>query len=242
MAKKSSLIILLFVFFLIALPSASFPYLLPGTQIIELMSNNFLEIKTLKITQQVILKKPGKEEERLYEENISLLSPDHYRSGIIEQNGEHITVYQGSVTLEIIGDKIYYSHKTPDFLYRFLFSSRGPERLKRLLKETGINIDTVSLSRFEGQIVYMIGEKEEGKSRILIDKDLFLPLALKYGGVFYSFSDYREIKKQTWYPYVITFSLDGEKTMENRANQIILNPPVDVSLFNISLIGSNFDR
>ena len=242
MAKLSNFRIVLSLTILLILSSIGYPYILPPTQIIEFMAKKFATIKTLKIIQLTKIKDPDQEQEKVFGEIIYLRSPVLYRSEIAGQPAKRLIMHKGTKTLSIIDSMITSEGESQDPLYRFLMLAQGAKRLLERLGAVGINLDKASLTRFEDRIAYLIGDKEEGAPKLLVDKDLFLPLLLQYGNVVFHFSDYRELKKQTWYPYTIVYSFNGAIIEEYNVKDITVNPSIDLSLFDIPLISSQFGK
>lgn len=242
MAKISNFRIVLTLAILLILSSIGYPYILPSTQIIEFMAKRFATIKTLKIIQLTKIKDLDQEEEKVFGEIIYLRSPALYRSEIAGQPAKRLIIHKGTKTLRIIDSMITSEGESQDPLYRFLMLAQGAKRLLERLSAVGINLDKASLTRFEDRIAYLIGDKEEGAPKLLVDKDLFVPLLLQYGNVVFHFSDYRELKRQTWYPYKIVYSFNGAIIEEYNVKDIIVNSSIDLSLFDIPLISSQFGK
>jgi len=240
MAKRLKFLSLLSLLIIPILPTIVLPYILPSSQIIAIMTNKFTPIKTLTITQHTTIKDLHQEKETAFGEIVSLSSPYLYRSEIPGQSGKRLIIHNNSKTLRIIDRKITYDEESYDFIYRFSLLSHDPERLLAMLNEVGINTDKVSLTRFEGTIAYLIGEKNEGSARLLVDKELFLPLLLKYGDYRFRFSNYIEFMEHAWYPFQIIYSYKGEIIEEYTVMDIKANLPIDVSLFDIPLIRDKF--
>jgi len=242
MAKISYFLIVLSLTTLPVLSSIGYPYILPPTQIIEFMANKFATIKTLKIVQLTKVKDPDQQEEKVFGEILYLRSPALYRSEIAGQPSKRLIIHKHTETLRVVDREIASEGESQDPLYRFLMLAQDPEGLLKRLKAVGINLDKASLTRFEDRIAYLIGDKEEGSPKLLVDKDLFLPLLLQYGNVLFRFSDYRELKGRIWYPYKIVYSTDGVITEEYNAKDITANPSIDLSLFDIPLIRTQFGK
>ena len=240
MAKRSNFLILLSLLIMLILPTIVLPYILPSSQIIGIMTNKFAPIKTLTITQHTKIRDLHQDKETDFGEIVSLCSPYLYRSEIPGQPGKRLIIHNNSKTLRIVNERITYDEEGYDFIYRFFLVSHDPERLFAMLNEVGINTDKVSLTRFEGTIAYLIGEKNEGSARLLVDKELFLPLILRYGDYRFRFSNYIEFMEHIWYPFQIVYSYKGEIIEEYSVMDIKANLPIDVSLFDIPLIRDNF--
>jgi len=242
MVKKSNISILLSLLIIPILSSIVWSYILPSSQIIAFMTNKYAAIQTLTITQHTNIKDIHQEKGKVVSEIVSLSSPYLYRSEITGQPGKRLIIHNDLKTLRITNRRITYDGESYDFIYRFLFLSHDPARLLEMLKDVGINTDKVSLTRFEGKIAYLIGEKKEGSARLLVDKELFLPLFLKYGDYRFHFSDYSEYMEHIWYPFQIVYSYKGEITEEYTVMDIQANLPIDVSLFDIPLIRAKFSN
>ncbi len=242
MAKISNFLIGLSLIILLILSSIGYPYILPPTQIIEFMTNKFTKIERLKIIHLNKIKDLNQEGERVFGEIIYFWFPTLYRSEIAGQLGKRLIIHDGITTLRVIDREITSEGESWDIPYRFLMLAQNPERLLERLKDLGMNLDKASLTRFEGRIAYLIGEKEEGSPKLLVDKDLFVPLLLQYGNILLRFSDYREFMEQIWYPYKIAYSFNGDIIEEYTIKDIIVNPSLDLSLFDIPLISSQFGK
>ena len=240
MTKRLQFLVLLFLFIISILPAIVLAYILPSSQIIEIMAKKFAPIKTLIITQHTKIKDLYQQQVMAFDEIVSLSSPYLYRSEIPGQPGKHLIIHNNSKTLRIVNERVTYDEESYAFVYRFFLLSHDPERLLEMLNEMGINTDKVSLTRFEGTITYLIGEKNEGSARLLVDKELFLPLLLTYGDYRFRFSNYMEFMKHVWYPFHIVFSYKGEIIEEYTAMDIKANLPTDVSLFDIPYIREKF--
>ena len=240
MTKRLQFLVLLFLFIISILPAIVLAYILPSSQIIEIMAKKFAPIKTLIITQHTKIKDLYQQQVMAFDEIVSLSSPYLYRSEIPGQPGKRLIIHNNSKTLRIVNERITYDEESYAFVYRFFLLSHDPERLLEMLNEMGINTDKVSLTRFEGTIAYLIGEKNEGSARLLVDKELFLPLLLKYGDYGFRFSNYIEFIEHAWYPFQIVYSYKGEIIEEYTVMDIQANLPIDVSLFDIPLIRDKF--
>jgi outer membrane lipoprotein-sorting protein len=240
MEKRSKFLIFLILLMIPILPAIVLSYTLPSSQIIGIMADKFASIKTLTITQYTKINDLHQEKETTFGEIVSLRSPDLYRSEIPSQPDKRLIIHNNSKTLRIVNDRITYDEKSYDFIYRFFLLSHDPDRLLAMLNEVGINTDKISLTRFEGTIAYLIGEKNKGGARLVVNKELFLPLLLKYGDHRFRFSNYIEFMENAWYPFQIVYSYKGEIIEEYTVTDIQANLPIDVSLFDIPLIREKF--
>ena len=234
--------ILIAFLFLVMSPCHGLSYVLPSDQIVEFMAHRFAALKTLKITRVTTIKDFYGQTEKAFGEIIEVMSPDRFRADVAGQPGTRLIVQSGSKTLRIINGTIVTGLERDHFQYHFLLVAQDPQRILKALQREDINTNTVSLTRFEGKIAYLIGDKEEGSPRLLVEKDRFLPLLLALDNSSVRFSDYREIAKQTWYPYQIVYSSYGSIAEEYSVQDVTVNPPLDVTQFSIPLIRAQFSK
>jgi hypothetical protein len=247
MARGSTFLRGLVILIVLVAPSIGHSYILPSTQIIDFMLRKYASIRALQITQLTKVLDLEREKEMVFGESISLMSPDLYRSEVAGQPGKRIVVHNGSKTLEIVGGEVARKKEDRAFLFHFLMLGQQSRWLRQCLEELGINLDQVSLTRFEGKIAYMIGNRLEGSPRLLVDKDLFVPLLLQYGNVAFLASDFTELRRNLWYPRYMLYSYTGANIEdyiqeEYRIKDITVNPSLDTSLFDISSIASQFAK
>ena len=242
MARKWSFLIALSIVVVTMSPRLGLPYALPSAQIVEFMANRFAGFKTVRMLQVTTIKDFHGETEKTFGEIIEVMSPDLYRSDIAGQPGTRLIVHSGSKTLKIINGTVVNGFEQNPFLYHFLFVAQDPQRILKVLQNENINLDMVSLTRFDGKIAYLIGDKEEGNPRLLVDKERFLPVLLMLDEYSVQFSDYREIGEETWYPYQIVYSSYGSPVEEYSVQDVTINPPLDVTQFSIPLIRAQFSK
>ena len=242
MAKKSKSLIAICLVTLVLTPGIGRPYVLPSTQIIQFMTNRYADVKALKIVQLTTIKDLYQETEMAFGEIIEVMSPGLYRSEVAGQPSTRLIIHSGSKTLRIINNRATTDLESNDFLYRFLLLAQGPEQIQQSLQGKGMNLDKVSLTRFDNRVAYLIGDKDEGNPQLLVDKDRFFPLLLSCGTFSFHFSDYREIMEDTWYPYRIVYSSDGIIVEEYMVKEITVNPPLDLTQFSIPFIRSQFGK
>jgi len=234
--------ILIALLFVVMSPCHGLSYVLPSDQIVEFMANRFAALKSLKILRVATIKDFYGQTEKAFGEIIEVMSPDRFRADVAGQPGTRLIVHSGSKTLRIINGTIVTGLERDHFQYHFLLVAQDPQRILKALQREDINTNTVSLTRFEGKIAYLIGDKEEGSPRLLVEKDRFLPLLLALDDFSVRFSDYREIAEQTWYPYQIVYSSYGSIAEEYSVQDVTVNPPLDMTQFSIPLIRAQFSK
>jgi len=247
MARRSTFLIGLLISIGIAAPSIGYSYILPSSQIVEFMVKKYASVRALQMTQVTKVVDLERAREMVFGESISLLSPDRYRSEVAGQPGKRIIVHNGSRTLKIVDGEVVSKRTNRPFLFHFLMLGQQSKQLLQRLEELGINIDRVSLTRFEGKIAYLIGDRQKRSPRLLVDKELFVPLVLHYGNSAFHASDFTELKRHVWYPRYMLYSYTGANIEdyvqeEYRIKDITINPPLDTSLFDISSIASQFAK
>ncbi|MBW2341558.1 MAG: hypothetical protein JRF50_14665 [Deltaproteobacteria bacterium] len=242
MGKKSNFLIAICLVAVVLAPGIGRPYVLPSTQIIQFLTDRYADIKALRIIQLTAIKGIDQETERAFGEIIEVMSPDLYRSEVAGQPGTRLIIHNGSKTLRIINNRTTTDFESNDFLYRFLLLAQSPERIQQSLRGKGINLDKVSLTRFDDRVAYLIGDRDEGTPRLLVDKNRFFPLLLSCGTSSFHFSDYREIMEDIWYPYRIVYSSDGIIVEEYMVKDITANPPLDATQFSIPFVRSQFSK
>ena len=211
--------------FVIMIPGFAETYVMPAEQLVGLMNANFSAIKTMVITQTVSYYDPQLGDKgAVYKRMVWLKSPGFYHSEFIDASSRQIISDSAEACLGNQSDKASY----------WLLTASNNDSLLLNLERMGINTDTVALTRYEGTIVYCIGEKGLHTPNLLVEKERFLPLALSFTSktsvngnmVTVLFQDYREIGGG-WHPYKIScFSEPGTRT-EYSVLDIKVNTAID---------------
>ena len=168
---KSFVLLLLGLFMASLMVGKTLAYVMPAEQLLYLMGRKFSKFKTLVITQTTRV-------ENLYEteagvvinEKIWLKAPGLYRSELIaEPTGQDVS-------------NALVSNREPggDMTFRRLLMVNELDSIKALLTHLGINIESVSLSRFEDVVVFQLGDNSPSSPKLLIEKNSFLPVVICY--------------------------------------------------------------
>jgi hypothetical protein len=199
-------------------PCASQAYVMPAEQIIQFMTANFAKFDTLVIRQSVTRMQNGESPEKVYEEVLSMKSPNLFHSSPLDSSAEERSV--------------------EDRVFRELLIASSPRRLLPRLSEWGIDTQQVAYTRLEGTVAYGIGEKDPKRPKLLIEKARVLPLLMVYQRpgqeagelIRVRFLDYRKVE-QGWFPFEIhTFS--GDQWIEKYSvHSVKVNAPLKPSLF-----------
>jgi hypothetical protein len=205
---------------------------MPAEQLLYLMGTKFSRFKTMVITQTTRVENLDETDTGVVmNEKIWLKAPGLYRSERIgEPDGQDA------------GDA-WVPDREPggDMAFRRLLMVNDLESIMALLTHMGVNIESVSLSRHEGVVVYQLGNIDPESPKLLIDKNSFLPMLFRYpsptgpvaGMVTVRFEDYREIGKG-WYPYEITYSSDDKALERYSIVDLQVNATVDGPLSEIT--------
>jgi len=142
-------------------------YVMPPEQLLHLMGANFSRFKTLVITQSTQLKSlHGREIEVILNEKIWLKAPDLYDAELISMP-EDQTAGSGMVKGRGSGG---------DMSFRRLLLANDLDSRLLLLADMGVDIESVTITRFEGIIAYQLGGEDPDSPKLLIEKDTFLPV------------------------------------------------------------------
>ena len=224
-----------FVFFLMItavsfmVPGKSRAYVMPAEQLIGFMAMKFAKIRTLVISQSThLINKEGQAPEKVIKETLWMKAP-----GIFYSQIERETVAEGANGLGNTEFRV-----SPDMAFRRLFMGQSSTGLMMLLSTMGINLETVSYTRLNGVIAYQIGDDDAGTPQLLVEKERFLPLLIRYRVsvdsarkmVTVRFDEYRKLANG-WYPYQITYAV-GENILERYlVDDLQVNVPVAPSFF-----------
>jgi len=199
-------------------PCASRAYVMPAEQIIQFMSANFSKFDTLVIRQTTTRMQRAESPEKVYEEVLSMKSPNLFHSSPLDPSAEE--------------------RRVEDRVFRELLIASSPRRLLPRLSELGIDTQQVAYTRLEGTVAYGIGDKDPKRPKLLIEKARVLPLLMVYRRpgqeagelIRVRFLDYRKVE-QGWVPFEIhTFS--GDQWIEKYSvHSVKVNAPLKPSLF-----------
>jgi len=212
--KRYFLALLITLFPICIIAGNALAYIMPIDQLVGFMAANFSNFKTLVVFQTTHLINPQSEgPESVFQERIWLKAPGfHYSEPV---------------------DGLY----NPDMSFRRLLMAGDGRTILALLSEMGVNFGSVTFSRFDGVIVYHIGDTGLENPKLLIEKERFLPLFLSYrlaanSGekmVTVRFEEYRKIEKG-WYPYKIVYSAGNDMEEHYAIKDLQVNIPVTQTL------------
>jgi hypothetical protein len=200
------------------LQSTSDAYVMPAEQIVQFMTGNFSKVQTIVIHQSTQLENSGGEEKRVFEEIITMKSPNLYHAAVTGTGAD--------------------AARLRDHSYRQLFLANSASRLMDVMYGMGIWLPKTGYTRIEGTIAYRIGDSDEVSPKLLVEKARFLPLLIVYkspshpeeGLIKVRFLDYRKVY-QGWLPFEITCSYGQSITEKYTVDSVKVNVPVSQSLF-----------
>ncbi len=204
-------IYILAIFIIFFLPLVCAAYLLPYSQVIELMEKKLINSPTLIVHQTVSTENNHKSDGM--EQDIWIKLPDfYYCKRLPPSSGEKETDQASPAHSRECG-----TCPPPIFLKLLL---QGPEsQVTNLLSNWGIATDKLSFVRLNGEIGYRIGDKGLYDPALIINRETYLPVVLRYratnstyGLVTIKFEDYQKIDTG-WFPFRIS-CITQEGTME----------------------------
>jgi hypothetical protein len=163
---------------------AASAYILPAKQILGLMIDQFGPADTLVVSQKTVLYDPSLEGGfQDFEETLYYGYPDRFRSEIKSPWLKRTQVVHGNETVVIVDGKIVGEVEALFDHFKDLLLYRETELLMHRLSRLGVNLQVVSLGRFDHKVVYVIGAKypDESVPQVWIDKKTFRPVGLILG-------------------------------------------------------------
>jgi hypothetical protein len=221
--KKVWVCLVLFLSLNAMLHSTSHAYVMPAEQIVQFMTGNFSKFQTMVIHQSTQLENSGGEGKMVFEEIITMKSPDLYHSAVTGAGAE--------------------AARLRDHSYRQLFLANSASRLMDVLYSMGIWLPKTGYTRIDGTIAYRIGDSDEASPKLLVEKARYLPLLIVYkspslpeGGLIQvRFLDYRKVH-QGWLPFEMTCSYGQNIIEKYTVDSVKVNVPVSQSLFDPSTV------
>ena len=213
----------------------SHAYILRGPHLLELMTRQYGESKSLMVVQKVLFYEPVSGEMMAEaDETLRYLFPNVFRSDSISRHAARIHLLSNGKTLTVIDEKIVANDETLFDLYKDLLLYRSRESLGRRLAAAGIDTSLTCLGRFEGRVAVVLGSEKpnERVSQVWVDKETFQPMrwVLVEGtgevpgtATEIRYDDWRQVKK-TWYPMHVAIYKDGGVVREIRVEALRVNP------------------
>ena len=227
-----------------AFPFDTAAYVLQGPHLLELMAESMGRAHRLNVTQRVVVYGEDRQADKnVMPETLRWISPAKIRSDIHTDTIHRIRVASGDMHLTVIDGEIAGNAVNRYDSYTEILQFRSRQELVTRLGRYGVDTGISSLGRFEGRIVYIIGDRypSTDRSQLWIDQKTFRPLrwlvAEKGFGAGERLLDIRYLEWKAlgkiWYPFRIAF-LSGDRLMrEIRVDDVDVDPELDEGLFDI---------
>lgn len=154
-------------------------YVLPGPQILSLMSKKIRGFKTLRVDQRVTVMDSTVSAEPInLHETQNYIFPDYFRSDIVHQTTRRIHVFSRGQALTVVGDTIRADGQAHYDQYKDLLLFNSAYLLQKTLYSHRIDVGITSLGRLGDQVVFVIGARfpDESVSQVWVDHERFVPL------------------------------------------------------------------
>ena len=240
---------------LILLSCPAYGYVLTGSQLLELVTGKLGKAKDIKITQKTILydeKLEGGSTELT--ETAFYRKPDLFRSEIHSTDTKKIHVASFDQALIVIDGTIVSEFESGFDHYKDLFAFKERLVLQKRLQLLGLDTSRTRLERYNGAIVYVIGQLEdygEIYPQLYIDKKTFLPVKWLLRGttLFGEASEPMEVvffdwkkHKRIMFPERIEFYKNQVLVREIKVEKIEINTGIDESLFDFETLTIEYAR
>jgi hypothetical protein len=228
---------LLFASVALVIPPRASAYIMPAEEILGLMMANFSKFKTVVITQTTHLFSPSDQEpETVFRERLWIKSPGYLRGEFVGPVEGEASESRPAYSRGEAENREARSRLSSEISFRRLLMANDGRSIMMLLSEMGVNLESVSFTRFNRIIAYRIGDKDPESPMLLIEKERFLPLLFTYrivkeAGhtiVTVRFDDYRKLT-QGWYPYEISYVAGKEVGARYGILDLQINVPVETS-------------
>ena len=240
---------------LILLSCPAYGYVLTGSQILELVTGKLGKAKDIKITQKTILYDEKLEGgSTVLTETAFYRKPDLFRSEIHSTDTKKIHVASFDQALIVIDGTIVSEFESGFDHYKDLFAFKERLVLQKRLQLLGLDTSRTRLERYNGAIVYVIGQLEsygEIYPQLYIDKKTFLPVKWLLRGttLFGEASEPMEVvffdwkkHKRIMFPERIEFYKNQVLVREIKVEKIEINTGIDESLFDFETLKIEYAR
>lgn len=166
---------------------------------------------------------------------------DSFREDLQKDGQKEVFAVSPRGAARVRDGKLLSDEQGPYDLFKDLLLYRRYLRLKNRLELSGVNVNRVSLGRYNGKIAYVIGAQypDETVPQVWIDKKTFLPLRWivtrkKPGspatGVEVRYEDWRPLETSKskppsrFYPFTITILENNRVVSQRKAVECVRNP------------------
>ena len=224
-------------------------YVLPGPQILDLMTKKLGTANSLLVSQKLILYNNPQSNGFELSETLRYIFPEQFRSDILSDNAQRIHVLSKGAALTVIDGKVVAEKENWMDYYKDVILYRSRILLQERLASLGVDMSISSLGRFQGKIVYVIGAQypDESVPQVWIDKDTFRPVRWLLTGkddvLSPSTKDYKDFlevryhnwqpSEKVWYPMSIELYQNSILIRQIHVDQITASPSFPEDLFAI---------
>jgi hypothetical protein len=231
---------------LLAQAIAAHAYVLPAEQILTFMIKKLGSARTLMVAQKTVLFDPDlRGGLRELQETLYYRYPDRFRSEVRTRRLEQIRVVNQDGALMVVNGEIVAERERAFDHFKDPLLYRETGLLIKRLSQLGINLQVVSLGRFNNKICYVIGGKypDESGSQVWIDKETFRPVRLILEGEHedaplraIEYSHYTGPEKGITYPASILFFENGTLVRMHVLETMEVDPHVSEELFDVAYL------
>ena len=228
---------------MVSLPASA--YILRGPHILELMTRNIGQPKTLLVSQKVMFYDDRFDKGVIQaRETLRYVFPDTFRCDSKTENAERIQLVTRGEDLTVVDGKIAVADEFQFDLYKDILLYRSRKLLVGRLSDLGIDVFLSSLARFQDRIVLILGSESPDASvnQIWFDKETFQPVRWLMPGedvdgskIIWEirYHDWRKVNG-AWYPMHMEFFENDLLVREIRVERMTVNPEFSKELFDIA--------
>jgi outer membrane lipoprotein-sorting protein len=226
-------------------------YVLPGSQLIDLMTARLGKVDTISLTQQLsFVDERGETSGVSLRETAYYRYPQMFRLDSRAENLQRTLLIVDSETLLVVRNQRVTNSEEIWDRYKDILFYRSPEILQARLAVSGLDVSISSLGRFEGKPCYVLGAQYPSldTSQIWINKDSFLPFRwlipkgvprLSEKQIEFRYLDWQN-RGKLWFPMRIEILEDEKPVREIVVEQLQINPNFDGSIFNMDALKKKY--
>ena len=230
----------------VAVPNPAGAYVLEGPHVLELTADALGNISVFQVNQKVSIYPPSPETApTVFDETATYVMPERFRSDIDSDRIKRTHLVFGDNSLTVIDGRMALS-EDPFDLYQRLLRSRTRPRLMRTLNRLGVETAISSLGRIDETVVFVLGARypDDSVSQLAVDKQTFLPIRLllvdsqpaSSGSRLEIFYRNWQKVKNGWFPFQVTFHINGRLSREIRVVDFRLNPSIPVDMMDMEAL------
>ncbi|WP_155312542.1 hypothetical protein [Desulfosarcina ovata] len=216
-------------------------YVLDSTQIFGHTAEAMGAIATLRCHQKLLIYPQTPDTPpTIFEETTIYVMPLRFRSDIVSTRIRRTHLVYAGRSLTVIDGRTVVG-ESPFDRYQGILRSRTRGQLMQSARQLGIDTDISSLGRIEQSVVFVIGADypDESVSQLAIDKKTFFPVRLLLvvpgSRMEIYYRKWQPVQK-SWFPYQITFHINGHLAREIRVTELEANPSVPADLMDLEAL------